>query len=133
MALLYLGSLLVTIGCMLLLDWRFRLFFWSDWRAAALVLVLGVGFLLAWDLWGIASGVFRLGESRGMTGLLIAHELPIEEPVFLAFLVLCTMVAFTGALRLLDVRGGRARRRHEPQAPGSDGDSDRDPEKYGDA
>ena len=110
MAFLYLGSLLATIGCMLLLDWRFRLFFWRDWRAAAVVMVLGVGFLLAWDLWGIASGVFRLGESRAMTGVLIAHELPIEEPVFLAFLVLCTMVAFTGALRLLDARRTRRNR-----------------------
>ncbi|KTR86167.1 lycopene cyclase domain-containing protein [Leucobacter chromiiresistens] len=107
MAVVYLACLLGASGCMLLLDARFRLFFWRDWRAAAVVTVGGVLFLLAWDLVGIMTGVFEMGASAGMTGILIAHELPIEEPVFLAFLVLCTMVIFTGAVRLLERRAAR--------------------------
>ncbi|MFJ4210062.1 lycopene cyclase domain-containing protein [Paenarthrobacter sp. NPDC089675] len=101
MGIVYLASLLTGIGCMLLLDHRFRLFFWRDAKAAAIVTVVGVLFLLGWDLSGIALGIFLRGEGAIATGVLIAPELPLEEPVFLLFLVLCTMVLFTGARRML--------------------------------
>ncbi len=102
MGVLYLLSLLLGITCMLLLDHRFRLFFWRDAKAAAIVTAVGLLFLLAWDLAGIGLGIFLRGEGTIATGLLLAPELPIEEPVFLIFLVLCTMVLYTGARRLLD-------------------------------
>ncbi|UKA50296.1 lycopene cyclase domain-containing protein [Arthrobacter sp. FW305-123] len=102
MGVLYLASLLLGIACMLLLDHRFRLFFWRDGKAAAIVTAVGVLFLLGWDLAGIVLGIFLRGEGTIATGLLLAPELPIEEPVFLLFLVLCTMVLYTGARRLLD-------------------------------
>jgi len=102
MGALYLVSLLLGITCMLLLDHRFRLFFWRDAKAAAIVTAVGLLFLLAWDLAGIGLGIFLRGEGTIATGLLLAPELPIEEPVFLVFLVLCTMVLYTGARRLLD-------------------------------
>ena len=35
MGAIYLAALLVSLGCMLLLDWRFRLFFWRAPAAAA--------------------------------------------------------------------------------------------------
>lgn len=104
----YLLALLVGIGCMLLVDRRFRLFFWHDARSAAVVTVVGVCVLLAWDLAGIGLGIFLRGEGQIATGLLLAPELPVEEPLFLIFLVLCTMVLYTGALRILERR--RARR-----------------------
>jgi lycopene cyclase domain-containing protein len=103
MGVLYLASLLLGITCMLLLDHRFRLFFWRDARAAAIVTAVGVLFLLGWDLAGIGLGIFLRGEGTIATGLLLAPELPIEEPVFLLFLVPCTMVLYTGARRLLDL------------------------------
>ncbi|WP_369745853.1 lycopene cyclase domain-containing protein [Paenarthrobacter sp. AMU7] len=102
MGVIYLVSLLLGITCMLLLDHRFRLYFWRGPKAAAIVTAVGVLFLLAWDLAGIGLGIFLRGEGTIATGLLIAPELPIEEPVFLLFLVLCTMVLYTGARRLLD-------------------------------
>ncbi|MCD4852341.1 lycopene cyclase domain-containing protein [Arthrobacter sp. AK01] len=115
MGVLYLLSLLLGIGCMLLLDHRFRLFFWRDAKAAAIVTAVGVLFLLFWDLAGIGLGIFLRGEGTIATGLLIAPELPIEEPVFLLFLVLCTMVLYTGSRRLLDripsTRSGKQRER----------------------
>ncbi|MEO3940615.1 lycopene cyclase domain-containing protein [Paenarthrobacter nicotinovorans] len=107
MGVLYLLSLLAGITCMLLLDHRFRLFFWRDAAAAAIVTAVGVLFLLAWDLAGIGLGIFLRGQGTIATGLLIAPELPIEEPVFLLFLVLCTMVLYTGARRLIDRRVAR--------------------------
>lgn len=102
MGVLYLVSLLLGITCMLLLDHRFRLFFWRDAKAAAIVTAVGVLFLLGWDLAGIGLGIFLRGEGTIATGLLLAPELPIEEPVFLLFLVLCTMVLYTGVRRIME-------------------------------
>lgn len=103
-AFVYLASLLLGILFMLLLDWRFRLFFWRDAASAALVTAAGVTFLLLWDAAGIASGIFLRGESPIATGIVLAPQLPLEEPVFLLFLVLCTMVLYTGATRVLQHR-----------------------------
>ncbi|ALJ18447.1 lycopene cyclase domain-containing protein [Microbacterium sp. No. 7] len=108
--LVYLGCLLVGIGCMLLIDRRFGLFFWRSPAAAALVTAAGVTFLLLWDAAGIAAGIFLRGQAQIASGIVLAPELPLEEPVFLVFLVLCTMVLYTGSARLLEARrerGGR--------------------------
>lgn len=101
MGAVYLAILLVTLGCMLLLDWRFRLFFWRDAVSASIVTIVGLAFFLLWDIAGIAGGIFFRGEAVVATGIVLAPELPIEEPIFLLFLVVCTMVVYTGAMRIL--------------------------------
>lgn len=103
----YLAALLVASACLLLLDWRYRLFYWRDLRSAAIVTVLGVGALLLFDAAGIALKIFYRGDSAAATGIVIAPHLPLEEPVFLWFLVVCTMVLYTGALRVLESRSRR--------------------------
>jgi lycopene cyclase domain-containing protein len=100
-SLAYLLSLLVSLGAMMLLDWRFRLFFWLDARRAAAVLTIGVVFLLVWDLSGIGLGIFYRGETGLMTGVQLAPELPLEELFFLTFLCYLTMNAVHGAERIL--------------------------------
>jgi len=110
MGFVYLAALLAAIGCMLLLDRRFRLFFWRAPLAASVVTLVGTAFFLVWDVWGIALGIFLRGDGAIATGILLAPELPIEEPVFLVFLVLCTMVLFTGSSRLLAARRGESGR-----------------------
>lgn len=97
MSFLYLIALLVALAGMVLLDRRFHLFFWRDARRAAIVLVIGVLFFLCWDLAGIGLGIFFRGETAFMTGLRIAPELPVEEPVFLALLCYLAMNLY-GAL-----------------------------------
>lgn len=101
MGALYLIALLVSLGCMLLLDWRFRLFFWRDAVSASVVTAVGLAFFLVWDVAGIANGIFLRGDAAIATGLVLAPELPIEEPVFLLFLVVCTMVIYTSSARIL--------------------------------
>lgn len=105
--LVYLGCLLVGIGCMLAIDYRFRLFFWRSPAAAALVTAAGVAFLLLWDAAGLTAGIFLRGDAQIASGVVLAPELPLEEPVFLVFLVLCTMVLYTGSARLLAARDKR--------------------------
>lgn len=107
MGIVYLSALLIFTGCMLLLDRRFRLFFWRDAVAATVVTVAGLAFFLVWDAFGIAQGIFFRGDAAIATGIVLAPEMPIEEPVFLLFLVICTMIVYTGAVRIL----ARLRRR----------------------
>lgn len=99
MSLLYAAALLVSISGMAVLDHRFRLFFFADPRRAAVVLTVGVAFFLAWDLAGIALGVFFRGQTPYMTGLLLAPELPVEEVLFLVLLCYLTMDVYGGLLR----------------------------------
>ena len=91
MFLLYLAALLIALTGMVVLDRRFTLFFWRDARRAAIVLLVGVAFFLAWDLWGVGLGIFFRGETSFMTGLQLAPELPLEEIFFLTLLCYLTM------------------------------------------
>ena len=101
MGLLYLAALLVSLTGMVVLDRRFRLYFWADARRAAVVSVVGVVFFVVWDLFGIGLGIFFRGETAFMTGLQVAPELPLEELFFLALLVYVTMNLYGAFGRLL--------------------------------
>ncbi|CAM5333725.1 lycopene cyclase domain-containing protein [Leifsonia shinshuensis] len=117
MTLAYLACLLVALGALVLLDRRFALVFWRGGRETArragLVLAAGVVFFLAWDVLGIALGVFARGRSPFMTGIELAPQLPLEEPVFLAFLCYLTLILLSGTRALLDrrTRAAAGRRR----------------------
>jgi lycopene cyclase domain-containing protein len=91
---LYLGALLVSIVGMIVLDVRFKLFFAASWAQAAIVLVVGVAFFLAWDVAGITLGIFFRGNPDLLTGVVLAPELPVEELFFLVLLCYTTMNVF---------------------------------------
>jgi lycopene cyclase domain-containing protein len=96
---------------MVAIDRRFRVFFWKDARAATAVMVTGLLFFACWDLLGIHFGVFFRGQSTPMmTGILIAPQLPLEEPFFLAFLCYLTMNLIGLAGRTAAARRARLRR-----------------------
>lgn len=108
MSLAYAGALLLSIGGMVVLDHRHRLFFFADARRAAAVLVAGVGLLLVWDLVGVALGLFFRGRTPYMTGVLLAPELPVEEIGFLTLLSYLTMNLYAGFSRRSTVRAARS-------------------------
>jgi lycopene cyclase domain-containing protein len=91
---LYLAGLLVALTGMVVLDARFRLFFWAAPVRAAITLVLGIAFFLAWDVAGISLGIFFRGNPGILTGVLLGDELPLEEVFFLALLGYLTMNAY---------------------------------------
>ncbi|RZS66579.1 lycopene cyclase domain-containing protein [Agromyces ramosus] len=97
----YLGGLLLSIGAMALIDARWRLAFWRSPGASAAAVGAGTVLLLLWDLAGIGFGVFFRGDSPWATGLVLAPELPVEEPVFLVFLCYLSLVAVLGIERML--------------------------------
>ena len=101
MSLLYLAALLISITGMVVVDVRFRLFFAAAPLRAAIVLVVGIAFFLAWDVAGITAGVFFRGNPGLLTGVLLAPELPLEELFFLTLLCYTTMNLYAAAGRWL--------------------------------
>ncbi len=89
---LYLLSLLIPLGCLVLMDARWRLAFWhAPVRAAATVLGAGAIFLV-WDVVAIGAGFYHRGESAAMTGIEVLPELPVEELVFITFLCYLSLI-----------------------------------------
>lgn len=83
----YLIALLVSLGGLATLDWRYRLAFWSDAARSVRVLGVSVVVFLIWDAAGIALGIFRHAGGAFTLPVRLAPEFPIEELLFLA--VLC--------------------------------------------
>jgi lycopene cyclase domain-containing protein len=104
---LYLLALLFSLFGLLTLDRRFKLVFFRDWVSGSIAIGTGVLFFLIWDLFGIAGGIFFRGNTPGLTGLLIAPELPIEELFFLILLCYTTLEVFLALGRYVHGRRGR--------------------------
>ncbi|MDM4762291.1 lycopene cyclase domain-containing protein [Galbitalea sp. SE-J8] len=120
MGALYLVALAIALAGMVVLDRRFRLFFWHpaphSARRAGIVLVVGVVFFLGWDVAGIRLGIFFRGETAFMTGVQLAPELPLEEVLFLTLLCYLAMNAYGALARvipLVEERTSAARPRLE--------------------
>jgi lycopene cyclase domain-containing protein len=116
----YLAALLVAVAGMIVLDRRFRLFFWrSAWRAG-IVLAVGLAFFLVWDLQGIRLGIFFRGETSLMTGWQWAPQLPLEEPFFLLLLCYLAMnlYGFVSRFRSPLARPSDSSNRSEPASVG---------------
>jgi lycopene cyclase domain-containing protein len=103
----YLATLLVSLGCIGLVDRRWGLVLWSDARRGATVLAAGVVAFLAWDFAAVHEGFYRRGGSEVMTGLQIAPDVPLEEVFFVLFLCYVTIVLHRLVARLLGARRGR--------------------------
>ncbi len=98
---IYLAAILASAAGVLLIDRRWRLAAWQAPGRTTLAVGIGTAFFLAWDAVGIATGVFVKGDSTLLLGVDLAPHLPLEEPVFLAFLGYLALVAWSGALRLM--------------------------------
>jgi len=104
---LYLLAILVSAAGIAMLDRRFGLAaFVAPGRTAAAV-GIGTAFFLVWDAVGIATGVFVKGDSPIFVGILLAPELPLEEPLFLAFLSYLAVVLWGASIRMLARRRSR--------------------------
>lgn len=104
---LYLLAILLSATGVLLLDLRFGLVARGAPARTIAAVLIGTAFFLAWDLAGIAAGVFVKGDSPLLLGVDLAPHLPLEEPVFLAFLCYLALVLTAAARRLLAARAQR--------------------------
>jgi len=108
----YLLAILVSAAGVVALDARFRLAAWRARTRTLVAVAVGTVLFIAWDLIGIAAGVFVKGESPLYLGIDLAPHLPVEEPVFLAFLCYLSIVTWAGARRLLERRSSVDESRH---------------------
>lgn len=97
---LYLVAILVSAAGIALLDRRWRLAAWRAPARTGIAVAIGTAFFLVWDAVGIATGVFVKGDSPLLLGPDLAPHLPLEEPVFLAFLCYLALVTWAAAARL---------------------------------
>ena len=104
MQFVYLAGLIFSIIGLGLFDWRFKLGFSTNKKAALFATLLPLIFFLLWDGAGIALGIFFRGETSHLTGLLIAPELPLEELFFLFLLNYTTLTIFIAIKRMLAKR-----------------------------
>ncbi len=100
----YLLAIVLSAAGILVLDVRLRLI--GPRAPAATVAAVGIGtlFFLVWDAAGILTGVFVKGGSDLLLGVDLAPHLPLEEPVFLAFLCYLALVAWAAGERMLSRR-----------------------------
>ena len=99
MSFTYLGLLAFSLAGLGLIDWKFRLAFFGQPLRALLTIVLPTIFFLIWDASGIALGIFFKGQTQLLTGVLLAPEIPLEEPLFLLLLCYTTLVVFLSVER----------------------------------
>lgn len=90
----YLVGLIVAIGCMTLIDWRYKLAFFHDRRKTLAVVGISVGLFVLWDIAGIALGIFFHGGSIYSLPLRLAPEFPLEELFFLTLLVYSSLIVY---------------------------------------
>jgi lycopene cyclase domain-containing protein len=89
---MYAVCLLMALSGLAVLDLRYKLVFGSNARRAALLIAGSVLFFIVWDLCGIGLHIFRVGSGQYMSGVRIAPQLPVEEPVFLLLLMYQALV-----------------------------------------
>jgi lycopene cyclase domain-containing protein len=99
----YLGLLLGSLAGLALLDWRFKLAFAVNGLASFWAILIPSAYLLIWDAVGIWLGIFFIGETDLLTGVLLAPNMPLEEPFFLLLLCYTTLIVF----RAIDKRRGK--------------------------
>jgi lycopene cyclase domain-containing protein len=96
---LYLIALLFSIVGVGLLDWTHKVALFVDAKATLIAVAISVAVFLAWDIVGIANGIFFRGDAPHLSGLLLAPELPLEELFFLILLSYNTLVVYRWAAK----------------------------------
>lgn len=95
----YLGALLLSLGGLTVLDWRFKLAYWADSRVTILALACSAALFLVWDIAGISLGIFLHGNSNYALPFTIISEFPVEELFFLVLLVYVTLLVWRASER----------------------------------
>lgn len=96
----YLGALIVSILCLIVIDRRFGLALYYDKIRTLRTIGLSVAVFVAWDIAGILLQIFRVGSSDYLTGIRLLPEFPLEELFFLTLLTYSALLTYRGGERL---------------------------------
>ena len=92
----YFFILMAVVGCLVLVDLRYRLAIFYDARRTLKTLAAGLLFFSGWDILGIRQGIFRIGMSPYLSGLRLGWQFPIEEIIFLLILSYSALLLYRG-------------------------------------
>ena len=92
----YLLGLLIGIGGLIVIDWRWKLAFWQNAKRTAATLLTAIAVFVLWDFFGIFLGIFFHGGSEYSLPFRLAPEFPIEEIVFLFLLSYSALIIYHG-------------------------------------
>lgn len=90
---LYALFLLLSIAGLGVLDYRFKLAVFYKPKQALGILGVAVSVFIVWDIAGIVSGIFRIGQNNLLLGLRIG-EFPVEELLFLMLLNYTSLIVY---------------------------------------
>lgn len=90
---LYALFLLCSIAGLGILDYRFKLAVFYKPKQALSILAVAIGVFIIWDIAGIMTNIFRIGENNLLIGLHIG-EFPVEELLFLVLLNYTSLVVY---------------------------------------
>ena len=92
---LYLSALMVSLTGLGIIDSKYKLAFAKNPKAAIVAMAIPYLLFVIWDTAGIALGIFFKGQSKFLTGIMLAKDFPIEEVFFLALLCYTTLIVST--------------------------------------
>jgi len=90
----YLIGLIIAIGGLVVLDRKFRLAFFHNFKRTAITLSFAVWLFITWDIFGIRLGIFFHGNSAYSLPNRIIPEFPIEELFFLFLLTYVSLLIY---------------------------------------
>ena len=96
MIFIYLLGLLIGIAGLALLDRRYHLAFWHDWRRTAKTMSVVMIIFIVWDLAGIILGIFLHGQSQYSLPFTLLPHFPLEELFFLFLLCYSALIIYRG-------------------------------------
>lgn len=92
MSYVYLGVLLISLTGLATLDVKYKLAFAKNPKAATVAIAIPYLIFVIWDVAGIALGIFFKGQSKFLSGIMLAKEFPLEELFFLGLLCYTTLI-----------------------------------------
>jgi len=90
----YLVGLVIAISCLVLIDRKFKLAFFHNFKRTALTLAISIWLFIVWDIFGIKLGIFFHGGSAYTLPYRIIPEFPIEEVFFLFLLTYVALLIY---------------------------------------
>jgi lycopene cyclase domain-containing protein len=82
----YLFTIVGSLLCLLAIDRHHKLVIFSDAKRSFKVFVATLTFFIIWDVLGVMSGIFFIGDTQFLTGILLGPDFPLEELFFLTLL-----------------------------------------------
>ena len=89
----YLSILLISLGGIVLGDWRYKLVFFQQPKAAIKTVIGLVTILLIGDIIGSEWRIFST-NSQFVSGLFLGSQIPIEEILFLILISYFTLILY---------------------------------------